>query len=45
MTHLPPVDPATAPEPVSDLLAEVHRRLGGTPNMTRSMANSPARPC
>jgi uncharacterized peroxidase-related enzyme len=42
MTHLPPVDPATAPEPVPDLLAEVHRRLGGTANMTRSMANSPA---
>jgi uncharacterized peroxidase-related enzyme len=42
MTHLPPVDLAIAPAPVPDLLAEVHRRLGGTPNMTRSMANSPA---
>jgi uncharacterized peroxidase-related enzyme len=42
MTHLPPVDPATAAAPVPDLLAEVHRRLGATPNMTRAMANSPA---
>jgi uncharacterized peroxidase-related enzyme len=40
MTHLPPVDPATVP----DLLAEVHRRLGVTPDMTRAMANSPALP-
>jgi uncharacterized peroxidase-related enzyme len=42
MTYLPPVDPATAPEPVPGLLAEVHRRLCATPNMTLAMANSPA---
>jgi uncharacterized peroxidase-related enzyme len=42
MAHLPLVDPATAATPVSDLLAEVQRRLGATPNMTRAMANSPA---
>lgn len=40
MTHLPLVTPATAP--VQQLLAEVHRRLGTTPTMTRAMANSPA---
>jgi hypothetical protein len=42
MTHLPLVTPATATAPVQQLLAEVHRRLGTTPNMTRAMANSPA---
>jgi uncharacterized peroxidase-related enzyme len=39
---LPLVDPATAVAPLSDLFAEVKRRLGATPNMTRAMANSPA---
>ena len=40
MTHLPPVDRATVP----GLLAEVHRRLGVTPDMTRAMTISPALP-
>lgn len=42
MSHLPLVDPATATAPVSDLFAEVQRRLGAIPNMTRAMANSSA---
>ena len=40
--NLPLVHPATAPAPARDLLAEVHRRLGATPNMARTMANAPA---
>lgn len=42
MSHLPLLDPANAPERVTDLLTEVQRRLGTVPNMTRAMANSPA---
>jgi AhpD family alkylhydroperoxidase len=42
MTRLPLVDAAVAAAPVSELLTEVQRRLGATPNMTRAMANSPA---
>jgi uncharacterized peroxidase-related enzyme len=42
MSRLPLVDPASASPPLSDLFAEVQRRLGVTPNMTRAMANSPA---
>ena len=42
MSRLPLVDPTTTAAPVSDLFAEVHRRLGATINMTRAMANSPA---
>lgn len=42
MSRLPLIDPATAAGPVSDLFAQVQRRLGATPNMTRAMANSPA---
>ena len=42
MTHLPLVTPAPATAPVQRLLAEVRRRQGTTPNMTRAMANSPA---
>ena len=42
MSRLPLVDPATAAAPVSDLFAEVQRRLGAIPNMTRAMANSSA---
>ena len=42
MSRLPLIDPATATAPVSELLAEVQRRMGVTPNMTRAMANSPA---
>lgn len=40
--NLPLVHPATAPASARDLLAEVHRRLGATPNMARAMANAPA---
>jgi uncharacterized peroxidase-related enzyme len=40
--RLPLVDPATAVAPLPALFAEVKRRLGATPNMTRAMANSPA---
>ena len=36
------IDPTTAPAPTAELLAEVQRRLGVTPNMTKAMANSPA---
>jgi uncharacterized peroxidase-related enzyme len=39
---LPLIEPATATSPVTELFAEVQRRLGATPNMTRAMANSPA---
>ncbi len=42
MSRLPLIDPNTATPPVSDLLGEVERRMGVTPNMTRAMANSPA---
>ena len=42
MTRLPLVDPAVTAAPVLELLTEVQRRLGATPNMTRAMANSPA---
>ena len=42
MSRLPLVDPNTANAATAPLLAEVHRRLGVTPNMTRAMANSPA---
>lgn len=42
MAHLALIDPATATGPASALLAQVQRRLGVTPNMTRAMANSPA---
>jgi uncharacterized peroxidase-related enzyme len=42
VSHLPLIDPATAAAPVTELFAEVRRRLGVTPNMTRAMANSSA---
>ena len=42
MSHLPLIDPATATAPATKLFAEVQRRLGATPNMTRAMANSTA---
>jgi uncharacterized peroxidase-related enzyme len=42
MHKLPLIDPATAHEPAAELLAEVRRGLGVTPNMTKAMANSPA---
>jgi uncharacterized peroxidase-related enzyme len=42
VSHLPLVDPVIATAPVTELFAEVQRRFGATPNMTRAMANSPA---
>lgn len=42
MTAFAPVDPATATGKAADLLADVHKSLGLTPNMTKVMANSPA---
>jgi uncharacterized peroxidase-related enzyme len=42
VTQLPLIDPATAPAPAAELLAEVRRSLGVIPNMTKAMANSPA---
>ncbi|MDT0306198.1 carboxymuconolactone decarboxylase family protein [Streptomyces sp. DSM 44917] len=42
MTAFTPVDPAAATGPAAELLAEVRRTLGLTPNMTKAMANSPA---
>ena len=42
MTAFSPVDPATASGKAAELLAEVQKALGLTPNMTKVMANSPA---
>ncbi|MFJ4191812.1 carboxymuconolactone decarboxylase family protein [Kitasatospora sp. NPDC089509] len=42
MTGFAPVEPATATGPAAELLAQVQRTLGATPNMTKAMANSPA---
>ena len=42
MTHFTPVEPDTATGKAADLLAQVHKSLGLTPNMTKVMANSPA---
>jgi uncharacterized peroxidase-related enzyme len=42
VTTFAPVDPATATGQAADLLAQVQKTLGGTPNMTKVMANSPA---
>lgn len=42
MTAFSPVDPATATGKAAELLADVHKALGLTPNMTKVMANSPA---
>jgi uncharacterized peroxidase-related enzyme len=39
---LTPVDPATATGAARELLDQVQRALGTTPNMTKVMANSPA---
>ncbi|QUQ72478.1 carboxymuconolactone decarboxylase family protein [Kutzneria sp. CA-103260] len=41
MTSFTPVDPASAQGPAANLLAEVQKALGLTPNMTKVMANSP----
>jgi len=42
MTDFAPVEPESATGTAADLLAQVHRSLGLTPNMTKVMANSPA---
>jgi uncharacterized peroxidase-related enzyme len=42
MALVPLLDSATAPEAAAKLLADVHRQMGVTPNLTRAMANSPA---
>lgn len=41
-TTLVPVDPATATGAAKELLDQVQKALGVTPNMTKVMANSPA---
>ena len=42
MTQFAPVEPDTATGKAAELLAQVHKSLGLTPNMTKVMANSPA---
>jgi uncharacterized peroxidase-related enzyme len=42
MTGFAPVEPATATGKAAELLADVQKALGLTPNMTKVMANSPA---
>jgi uncharacterized peroxidase-related enzyme len=42
MTAIAPIEPATATGEAAELLAQVQRSLGLTPNMTKVMANSPA---
>ena len=42
MSKLPQIDPATATGAAADLLAQVQKTLGVTPNMTKVMAGSPA---
>lgn len=42
MPRFTQIDPATATGEAGDLLAQVQKSLGATPNMTKMMANSPA---
>jgi hypothetical protein len=42
-TNFAPVDPDSATGKAAELLAQVQKSLGLTPNMTKVMANSP--PC
>jgi uncharacterized peroxidase-related enzyme len=42
MSRISPVDPATAPAKAKPLLDAVQAKLGVTPNMMRTMAQSPA---
>lgn len=42
MTNFAPVEPGTATGKAAELLAQVQKSLGMTPNMTKVMANSPA---
>lgn len=42
MTNFAPVEPEAATGKAAELLVQVHKSLGITPNMTKVMANSPA---
>ena len=42
MAHFAPVNPDSATGKAAELLAQVQKSLGLTPNMTKVMANSPA---
>ena len=42
MSRLPQIDPSTATGEAADLLKQVQKSLGVTPNMTKVMASSPA---
>ena len=42
MSTLPQIEPATATGDAATALAEVKKALGGVPNLTKVMANSPA---
>lgn len=42
MPRLNPIDPATATGKAKDLLDGVQKKMGGTPNIFRTFANSPA---
>jgi len=42
MSKLPQIEPANATGAAAELLAQVQKSLGVTPNMTKVMANSPA---
>jgi uncharacterized peroxidase-related enzyme len=42
MSRIPQIEPAAATGAAAELLAEVQKALGVTPNMTKVMANSPA---
>src|SRR6185312_5372722 len=41
MTYFTPVEPDAASGKAADLLTQVQKTLGSTPNMTKVMANSP----
>lgn len=41
MTHFPLIEPETASGKAAELLTQVQKSLGSTPNMTKAMANSP----
>jgi uncharacterized peroxidase-related enzyme len=42
MTNFSPVEPDAATGKAAELLAQVRKSMGQTPNMTKAMANSPA---
>jgi uncharacterized peroxidase-related enzyme len=42
MTRLPHVEPGTADTTTEELFTTARQQIGGTPNMTQAMANSPA---